>query len=152
MLVADEAGDLLGVDAVQEGQRVRVVGGSTKLVEDLLGLGRSQTLPQELAGHVDTALAHLDGGSGVQVELARTRRTSSGPRVGSVAIVDMRSTTSCSLMARRILVARVGVELGQDDGRLLLSRSGWSSRVAQRAVSRPASHAAWWPRHRADCR
>ena len=31
----------------------------------------------------------------------RTRRTSSGPRVGRVAIVDRRSTTSCSLIERR---------------------------------------------------
>ena len=68
MLVADEAADLLGIDAVQEGQWLRVVG-VDEAVEDLLGLGTSQTLLQELAGHIDTALAHLGLGSGVHGEL-----------------------------------------------------------------------------------
>ena len=68
VLVADEAGDLLGVDAVQEGQRVRVAG-RHEPVEDLLGLGAAEPLPQQLPGHVDTTLADLDGGRGVGVEL-----------------------------------------------------------------------------------
>ena len=55
----------------------------------------------------------------MHVELVEDRRTSSTARVGSVAIVDMRSMTSCSLMARSTLAARVRVELGQDDRRLL---------------------------------